>query len=48
MNLRRSVLFTPGDQPDMMEKALAGDSDVVVFDLEDAVAPERKQTARDA
>ncbi len=45
---RRSVLFTPGDEPSMMEKALEGDSDVVVFDLEDAVSPDRKEDAREA
>lgn len=32
----------------MMEKALEGDADVVVFDLEDAVSPERKAEAREA
>lgn len=42
------MLFTPGDRPDMMEKALEGDSDVVVFDLEDAVAPEQKDDAVEA
>ncbi|MFP4189329.1 MAG: HpcH/HpaI aldolase/citrate lyase family protein [Halobacteriales archaeon] len=45
---RRSVLFTPGDEPEMMRKALEGDADVVVFDLEDAVAPDEKESARDA
>jgi citrate lyase subunit beta/citryl-CoA lyase len=48
MNARRSVLFTPGDEPEMMRKALEGDADVVVFDLEDAVAPDRKEGAREA
>ncbi len=43
---RRSVLFTPGDEPGMMRKSLGSDADVVVFDLEDAVAPEAKETAR--
>ena len=45
---RRSVLFTPGDEAEMMRKALEGDADVVVFDLEDAVAPDRKEAAREA
>ncbi|MCX2817826.1 CoA ester lyase [Haladaptatus sp. F3-133] len=45
---RRSVLFTPGDETEMMRKALGGDADVVVFDLEDAVAPNEKDTAREA
>ena len=45
-NARRSVLFTPGDEPEMMRKAVGGDADVVVFDLEDAVAPDSKGEAR--
>lgn len=44
----RSYLYVPGDEPRKMEKALASDADAVVFDLEDAVAPERKEIARDA
>jgi len=46
--IRRSVLFSPGDKPDLMRKAAMGDADVVVFDLEDAVAPADKRDARDA
>jgi len=45
---RRSVLFSPGDRPDMMRKAPATGADVVVFDLEDAVAPDKKGEAREA
>ena len=45
--VRRSVLFTPGDRPEMMEKAPDAGADVVVFDLEDAVAPARKADARE-
>ncbi|HET7325184.1 MAG TPA: CoA ester lyase [Halococcus sp.] len=45
---RRSVLFTPGDRPEMLRKAPETGADVVVFDLEDAVAPERKTEAREA
>lgn len=45
---RRSVLFTPGDRPEMLRKAPTTGADVVVFDLEDAVAPERKAEAREA
>jgi len=44
--VRRSVLFSPGDQPDLMRKAPNTGADVVVFDLEDAVAPEQKDDAR--
>jgi citrate lyase subunit beta/citryl-CoA lyase len=39
-------LFAPGDSERKMEKATAGPADVVIFDLEDAVAPEAKPTAR--
>ncbi|WP_254767624.1 HpcH/HpaI aldolase/citrate lyase family protein [Salinilacihabitans rarus] len=46
--VRRSVLFTPGDRPEMMRKAPRAGADVVVFDLEDAVAPRRKAEAREA
>ena len=46
--VRRSVLFTPGDRPEMLRKAPAAGADVVVFDLEDAVAPPRKDEAREA
>lgn len=46
--VHRSVLFTPGDRPDMLRKAPDVDADVVVFDLEDAVAPQRKDDARSA
>jgi len=45
--VRRSVLFSPGDRPDLLEKAPDTGADVVVFDLEDAVVPERKQLARE-
>ena len=45
---RRSVLFSPGDRPDMLRKASGSGADVVVFDLEDAVAPSRKDDAREA
>ena len=42
----RSVLATPGSNPRMIAKALASDADVVMIDLEDAVAPEAKAAAR--
>jgi citrate lyase subunit beta / citryl-CoA lyase len=44
---RRSVLFTPGDRPEMLRKAPGAGADVIVFDLEDAVSLERKDEARD-
>ncbi|MFC6836310.1 HpcH/HpaI aldolase/citrate lyase family protein [Halomarina ordinaria] len=45
---RRSVLFSPGDKPDLMRKAPGTGADVVVFDLEDAVVPERREAGREA
>ncbi|WP_436909361.1 HpcH/HpaI aldolase/citrate lyase family protein [Halosimplex marinum] len=45
---RRSVLFAPGDQPDLMRKAPTTGTDAVVFDLEDAVLPAKKADAREA
>jgi Citrate lyase beta subunit len=41
------VLFSPGDRPDLLEKAPETGADVVVFDLEDGVAPDRKDQARE-
>lgn len=43
----RSVLATPGSNPRMIEKALASEADVVMIDLEDAVAPAEKVAARE-
>ena len=45
---RRSVLFSPADQPALMQKAPGSGADTVVFDLEDAVAPGRKAEARES
>jgi citrate lyase subunit beta/citryl-CoA lyase len=42
------VLFTPGDEAEMMHKAFNGEADVVVFDLEDAVAADAKEGARES
>ncbi|MEU5362892.1 CoA ester lyase [Streptomyces sp. NPDC005925] len=41
-------LYAPGDRPHVVTKALASGADVVIVDLEDAVAPDRKAYARDA
>ena len=41
----RSILFVPGDRPDRFEKALVAGTDAVCIDLEDAVAPDRKEQA---
>jgi citrate lyase subunit beta / citryl-CoA lyase len=43
---RRSVLFLPGSNPRALEKARSLPADSLIFDLEDAVAPEVKDTAR--
>lgn len=42
----RSWLYVPAHRPDLVEKALAGDADAVVVDLEDGVPAARKQEAR--
>lgn len=41
-------LYVPGDRPDRFAKAFGSGADLVVLDLEDAVAPERKVAARAA
>ncbi|MEV0169746.1 CoA ester lyase [Streptomyces sp. NPDC050803] len=41
-------LYAPGDRPHVVAKALLAGADVVVIDLEDAVAPDRKEYARAA
>ena len=47
MTPRRSVLYMPGANERAMEKARGIDCDGVIFDLEDAVAPEVKPDARE-
>jgi citrate lyase subunit beta/citryl-CoA lyase len=42
----RSKLFVPGSRPELFEKALASAADALSFDLEDAVAPSKKDEAR--
>ncbi|MEA2779330.1 MAG: citrate lyase subunit beta / citryl-CoA lyase [Rhodospirillaceae bacterium] len=43
---RRSVLYVPGANLRAMEKAKALPADALIFDLEDAVAPDAKRDAR--
>jgi len=43
---RRSVLYMPGANTRALEKARTLPADVLIFDLEDAVAPDAKETAR--
>ena len=45
---RRSVLYMPASNARAVEKARDLPCDVVILDLEDAVAPEQKTSARDA
>ena len=44
----RSLLFAPGDSPRKLEKAGLGAADLVIVDLEDAVAESAKPEARKA
>ncbi|MGH3440348.1 MAG: HpcH/HpaI aldolase/citrate lyase family protein [Sciscionella sp.] len=44
----RCALFVPGNRPDRFAKAAAAGADLVILDLEDAVAPEGKVAARGA
>lgn len=44
---RRSILFLPGSNARAIEKSKTLDCDAIIFDLEDAVAPEKKSAARD-
>ena len=43
---RRSVLYMPGSNARALEKARSLDADALILDLEDAVAPDAKETAR--
>src|SRR5215470_15579301 len=44
--LMRSLLFVPADSPGKLGKALDCGADALILDLEDSVAPERKEAAR--
>lgn len=45
---RRSALYMPASNPRALAKARSLPADVIILDLEDAVAPEAKQSAREA
>ena len=45
---RRSMLYMPASNSRVLDKARTLPADALIFDLEDAVAPEAKPTARDA
>ena len=44
--MRRSMLFLPGNTPNIIQNAEILGSDAVILDLEDAVAPTEKDSAR--
>ena len=44
----RSLLFVPADGGAKLDKAFGSGADAVILDLEDSIAPERKQQARAA
>jgi citrate lyase subunit beta/citryl-CoA lyase len=44
--IARSLLFVPGDKPRMLEKAGTRGAHGLIIDLEDAVAPTRKEESR--
>ena len=44
--MRRSMLFLPGNNPNMLINAECLGADAVIFDLEDAVSPAEKDAAR--
>jgi citrate lyase subunit beta/citryl-CoA lyase len=44
--LPSTYLFVPGNRPDRCDKALASGADAIIVDLEDAVAPADKASAR--
>ena len=44
--MRRSMLFLPGNTPNMLINGSCLGADAVIFDLEDAVAPTEKDAAR--
>ena len=48
MNNANSLLFVPGSRPERFDKALEAGADAVIIDLEDAVSPADKDTARAA
>ena len=43
---RRSFIFTPGTRPELLSKAFESGADIVCLELEDGVAPDDKNKAR--
>ena len=46
MTIRRAAHFVPGANEKMLSKSLATEADSLILDLEDAVTPDNKSTAR--
>lgn len=44
--IRTVMLFVPGDRPDFFPKAAGSGADSIIFDLEDAVSPLKKEAGR--
>ena len=44
--MRRSMLFLPGNTPNILINGCYLGADAVIFDLEDAVSPDEKDSAR--
>ena len=47
MELFRSLIFVPGNRPNMTERAISFDADIIMVDLEDSVPPAEKVAARE-
>jgi citrate lyase subunit beta / citryl-CoA lyase len=47
MELLRSLIFVPGNRPNMLERALGFNADIIMVDLEDSVPPAEKVNARE-
>lgn len=47
MPLLRSLIFVPGNRPNMLQRALSFNADILMVDLEDSVPPAEKAAARD-
>ena len=46
MTIRRAAHFVPGANEKMLDKSLRTNADALILDLEDAVTPENKDSAR--
>ena len=42
----RSIMYVPGNNPKMVEKAPSIPADIITLDLEDSVPPSEKEAAR--